>query len=246
MTSDINGNNNYTSKIVYETNPIICDTQKEKANADVNVMQDKNRDNTQISFAFEQCNKELPSQFTNEMTVLSLKHEDNTYIDEGYITQFSTNHNLQNLSLMITNEKKSQKDLNMNLSNVSAQSWKNIKIPERWKFKNDISSHNGDLKTINTINISSDQNCDNNKESQDSDSINKLNDIFQGNDNEKLVDKCRYVDTENGTSKSEERKRRAENEISNQENLSKNAGSDFLFRNCFVFHKIGMFDINRI
>jgi len=241
--SDINGNN-YSSTI-YKTNPIICDTQKRKTNADTNAMQNtcKNHDNIQmISSALEQYDKELLSQLTNEMTTLSLKYGNNTYIDEGYITQPSTTHSLQNLSPIITNKLKChQEDINTNLSNVSTQSWKKIEIPERWisKFENNVSSHihNDDLKTISTsINVSSDQNCDNNKESQDSDSINKLNYTSQDNNDEKLIDKHKYI--ENGTSK--------ESEISNQENLNKNAGSNFLFKNCFVFHKIGMFDIIRI
>jgi len=240
--SDVNGNN-YTSTI-YETNPVICDTQKRKTNADVKAMQDicKNRDSIQMtSFALEQYDKELLSQLTNEMTALSLKYGNDTYIDEDII-QPSTTHNLQNLSLMATNELKChEEDTNMHLSNVSAQSWKKIEIPERWisKLENNVSSdiHNADLKTINTsTNISSNQNCDNNKESQDSDNINNLNYASQRNDDEKLMDKHRYVENEIFK----------ENEISNQENLSKNSGSNFLFKNCFVFHKIGMFDINRI
>ncbi|RLU21913.1 hypothetical protein DMN91_006292 [Ooceraea biroi] len=225
-------NGNYTPRIVYEAGPVMYNVQKKEANA--NMTQSaycNNFDNSQVSsFLLKQCNEEFPSQLVTNMAALSLN---SAHLDEGYVTRPSTTHNPQDSPSMINDEPKYYQT-DVNSPSVLAQPWKKVEIPERWvnsQFENNAFTptyNNNAIKVSTLVDVSSHQTYDNKKEPTPREHLDNINESCQDNDDEKLMDKYRYM----------ERTSYDGSDVCTQENLSKTTASDFFFKNCFVFQKI--------
>lgn len=231
---NVNGAENYTSKIVYEAGPVMYNTQKKQTDADIkhSACNSDYKNDCNVPLKRHYDNKELSSQFANDITTST---HDSSYIDEGYISRLPTDYTLQNSSLISESNYKN----NVNERIIFSQARKKIEIPERWinsQFPSDIPLENhNESSTINTsINFSSskDWTYNNNKESVTRD-MNGATDlsyeyIFQWNDKEKPIDM--YKNFWNNPA------------YENQKSKCKNVNNDFFFDTSFVFQKIGMYD----
>lgn len=238
---DVN-NVNYTTRIIYEAGPVMYNAQKKEVAINQEI-----QDGRVTSFTLKPCDAELPSQLIDDMAAFSLKRAD----EDGVETR-STKPNPQTSSLKAHNETKYQRaDDKVNKpQDHLAQSWRKPEIPERWinsKFE-DSFSHAG-RNNSNMVSTSAShetymyeppyQNCDNNNEvnARDFNSVNDLLDhAFQSNNEERSMDRYKYIEIANCNDR----------EVSVQNDLSRSATSEFFFKNCFVFRKIGMCDVNQM
>ncbi|XP_018055255.1 PREDICTED: uncharacterized protein LOC108691835 isoform X2 [Atta colombica] len=200
-------NESYTSKIVYESDPVIYNTQKKQTdiNVNTNVRQNacsSNFDNVQNaqSLKLEQSNKKLApqvSQSTKNIASLHTQHtvnnniinnnvRDNSHSDENYVTRLSMyfmhgSHGSTNGEAIYCHQNRNAD----NLQTVS-QSWNQFEIPS-WtnsKFQSSIPLLNHSENTP-IILANQDWNCDNDRKSvprknevTNSSNISKVNDDY--------------------------------------------------------------------
>lgn len=172
-------NENYTPRIVYESGPVMYNTQKKQADADArqNTCSSDNAQNTQNTQSLElgQCDKKPTPQPVNDFTLhtqhkMTLNHKitrDNSQIDKSYVTR-SSPYYMQDSQPIINGELTYQQNSNTNNLRPS-QAWNQIEIPEHWnnlKFQNSISlSNHNENAALGISNILSrqDWNCDNDR-----------------------------------------------------------------------------------
>ncbi|XP_011059039.1 PREDICTED: uncharacterized protein LOC105148801 isoform X2 [Acromyrmex echinatior] len=197
-------NESYTPKIVYESDPVMYNTQKKQTdvNVNTNVRQNacsSNFDNVQNaqSLKLEQSNKKLASQVsqsTKNIASLHTQHtvnnniinnniRDNSHSDENYVTRLSTYfmHGSQS-----TNGEAIYCHQNSNTDNLQtvSQSWNQFEIPD-WtnsKFQSSIPLLNHSENTPITL-ANQDWNCDNDRKSiPRKNEVTNSNNIFKIND----------------------------------------------------------------
>ncbi|XP_012228560.1 uncharacterized protein [Linepithema humile] len=141
---NVNGKENYSSRIVYEAGPVMYNTQKQQANTDAwqstcnnnlnvpqNVSANLGRDGTEL----------LPSS-VNSVAALHLKQNDILRNDESYATRPPIDCMPQDSSSIINEELNYYQQGQANIPRpVSARAWRQVEIPEHWissKFQNKV------------------------------------------------------------------------------------------------------------
>lgn len=168
---------NYTTKIVYESGPVMYNTQKKQADIDARLNAcSNNYNNVQNAQSLElgQCGTKLTSQPANNIAASHTQHKAINHqmmreqVNETYITQPSTYY-VQN-SQPVTNNEPIYYQQNGNANNsrsLSSQSWS----PENMvnsKFQNSVplSNHNENALFAPPVTLSrQDWNCDNSRRS---------------------------------------------------------------------------------
>jgi len=203
---------NYTPRIVYESGPVMYNTQKKQTDADIdaNARQNicnNNFDNIQNAQSVElgQYDKNSASQVQPANDIAAPQHivinkitKDNSQVDENYITRQAVHH-VQGLQSIINSETTYyQQNGNVdNLRPVSSQTWNQIEIPEysNSKFQNSVPLLNHNESTSNrycTLLSCQDWNRDNGRKSiprETNEATNSMNYVFEDNhDKERLMD----------------------------------------------------------
>lgn len=232
---------NYTSKIVYESGPVMYNTQKKQTDIKQNGY-NNNLNNIQNTQSLELGQDKKPmSQPTNDIATSymykvtnQIKRDNKLQVDETYVTRPSTCYTQG--SQPVINGKPTcyqQNDNANNMRPVSSQFWNQIEIPKHWansKFQNSVPLSNfGENTAFGTpTTLSQDWNCnvsDKKSNSREINEVTDLNYIFKFND---CYDKKKPMDT---------------NSWNNIENgcIQQRDASNI---NSFVFQKIGMIILN--
>jgi len=196
---------NYTPKIVYESGPIMYNTQKKQTDTDANARQNACSNNFSVELG--QYDKNSALQPANDIAAsqhIVINHKttkDNSQVDENYITQQAT-HYVQDLQSIINSEATYyQQNGNVdNLRPVSSQVWNQTEIPEycaNSKFQNSVPLLNHNENTNNrfcTPLSCQDWNRDNDRKSipRETNEATNLSYVFEVKDNH---DKERPMDT---------------------------------------------------
>lgn len=186
---------NYTPRIVYESGPVMYNTQKKQADADSrqNIC-NNNFNNIQNSQSLELGQDKKPtSQLANDTSytqhkVINQVTKDNSQVDEKYVPRASTYYT--QVSQPIINDESTYCQQNGNVNNLLSHSWNQIEIPDsRWmksKFSNiPLVNHNENAALSNLAR--QDWNCNNgrNSMSQKMNEATNSNHIFKFNDHDK-------------------------------------------------------------
>lgn len=140
----VNGNENYSPRIVYEAGPVMYNTQKQQANADARRSTCNNNLNVpqKVPVNLGRDGTRLPSSSVNNVAVPQLKQNDILHNNEACAIQSPTDC-IPQASLPIINEELNYYQQNQaNIPRpVSACAWKQVEISEHWlnsKFQNNV------------------------------------------------------------------------------------------------------------
>lgn len=196
-------NENHTSRIVYESGPVMYNTQKTKVDARQNA-RSNNLDNIQNTQSLElgQDKKPTQSQSANDIATSYMQNKvinqtrDNSQVDDNYVTRPHYTQPITNGELAYYQQNSNAN----NLQSVSSQFWIQNEIPEHWAnskttFQNSapLSNHSENASFSTSTSLPR-QNCNNSKKSIDPQEMNEATDstyIFQfknGRDKQRPMD----------------------------------------------------------
>jgi len=221
---------NYTSKFIYESAPVMYNTQKQ---TDTRQNTCNNLNNIQNTQSFEQDKKPMSqpdTSYTHKMT--NHIKRDKLQVDENYVTRPSTCYTQDSQPIINGNPTYYQQSNNANNAQpVSSQFWNQIETSEQWvhsKFQNSVPLSNlGENTAFGTpTTLSQDWSCNSDKIPREINEVTDLNYIFKFKDcydkKKKPMDVTSWNNIEKGC-------------------VQRDATSNI---NSFVFQKIGMMVLN--